>query len=115
MNKQIAKKWADALASNRFKKGGNALQSDDTYCCLGVLCKLAEDEGVRVFYSPENASCLAGSYLDSQPTVMQWAELDSKNGKYEDQGPDNTLALLNDTSETFAPVIKIIETQWEIL
>ena len=36
--------WAAALRSGRFKQGVGVLYnvSDDTYCCLGVACEIAE-------------------------------------------------------------------------
>lgn len=42
MDKDIAIKWATALRSNRYKQGYANLYNtkNDTYCCLGVLCKV---------------------------------------------------------------------------
>ena len=39
MTPELAKKWADALRSGRYKQGQRYLcdEDEDTYCCLGVL------------------------------------------------------------------------------
>lgn len=44
---ELKQKWLDALRSGKYKQGRKALHSDkyedgDRYCCLGVLCKVAD-------------------------------------------------------------------------
>lgn len=51
MNKDIARRWVEALRSGRFEqtKGALARKLDNGkvgYCCLGVLCELAVEENV---------------------------------------------------------------------
>lgn len=47
MRKEIALRWAEALRSEKYTQGRYALrQTDDAYCCLGVLCDLAAEAGV---------------------------------------------------------------------
>jgi len=51
MNLEIKKQWLEALRSGRYKQGQQALcrESDFgkyTYCCLGVLCDLAQTAGI---------------------------------------------------------------------
>ncbi len=40
--KQVIEKWCQALESGEFKQGKNSLcnEVEDSYCCLGVLCKI---------------------------------------------------------------------------
>jgi hypothetical protein len=46
MDAALKAKWIAALRSGEFKQGYTMLhnQKDDTYCCLGVLCKVAGAE-----------------------------------------------------------------------
>lgn len=37
MNKDIKKKWINALRSGKYKQGSGWLLEDNKYCCLGVL------------------------------------------------------------------------------
>ena len=46
MNKEVKKKWVDALRSGEYAQGRSSLRDHDEYCCLGVLCELAVKEGV---------------------------------------------------------------------
>lgn len=48
MRQDIKNRWVNALRSGKFKQGRKHLADVDsgTYCCLGVLCMLAEEEGV---------------------------------------------------------------------
>lgn len=42
MNPQYKEKWLKALRSGEYKQGGGYLQRDGKFCCLGVLCEIAE-------------------------------------------------------------------------
>lgn len=43
MDPVLKKKWVRALRSGRYKQGRNALRTHlGSYCCLGVLCKVAK-------------------------------------------------------------------------
>jgi hypothetical protein len=43
LNKKFKQKWLNALRSDKYKQGVNALHNttNNTYCCLGVACKVA--------------------------------------------------------------------------
>lgn len=43
MDAQLKAKWVEALRSGEFKQGQGKLHNpkEDSYCCLGVLCKLS--------------------------------------------------------------------------
>jgi hypothetical protein len=70
MNKKIAEKWAKALKSGKYKQGKHMLQEgDNSYCCLGVLCKIAPPELVKLTPS----GYVVGGDLNAQQAVMQWA------------------------------------------
>ena len=42
MNKELKEKWLTALRSGKYNQGRGRLYSiaDNSYCCLGVLCKI---------------------------------------------------------------------------
>lgn len=46
MNKDIKRRWIDALRSGDYYQTGGALKDATGYCCLGVLCDLARKEGI---------------------------------------------------------------------
>lgn len=49
MDKKMARKWSKALRSGKYKQGKHELYtpSKDSYCCLGVLCRInGENEEV---------------------------------------------------------------------
>lgn len=78
MNKDIKRRWVEALRSGKYKKTTGQLhvaQSTHSqpsgYCCLGVLTALAIEDGVEV---PADWPGLAG--LPSP--VKDWAGLDSR-------------------------------------
>jgi hypothetical protein len=39
--RSLKKKWVEALRSGEYQQGEGHLFKDDSYCCLGVLCKVA--------------------------------------------------------------------------
>jgi len=46
MNKEVVKKWVDALESGEYTQGKEYLNYHQRFCCLGVLCELALKEGI---------------------------------------------------------------------
>lgn len=40
MNKEVARKWVEALRSGEYEQTQLRLRRGDSYCCLGVLCDL---------------------------------------------------------------------------
>lgn len=46
INSDIKKKWVSALRSGKFKQGRHSLHRKGKYCAMGVLCKIAMEEGV---------------------------------------------------------------------
>ena len=58
MDAKLKAKWVKALRSGRYKQGEGYLKDGDTYCCLGVLCRV---QGV----DPELASA-TGTLSTSQ-------------------------------------------------
>jgi hypothetical protein len=79
MNKQIAKLWANALRSGRFKQGRGGLAKmvgdNPSYCCLGVLCELAIENGVKVEKRTDDyLICYDDDCTLLPQSVASWAE-----------------------------------------
>lgn len=46
MNPDLKARWVAALRSGKYKQGYGALRpTEDTYCCLGVLCDIYAPDG----------------------------------------------------------------------
>ena len=89
MNKEIKKLWVDALRGGEYKQGKLRLcnLSQDTYCCLGVLCDLAVKNGIiKPGIRTQDSSCGTvlqfGELLSTETLpneVMLWADLKRSN------------------------------------
>ena len=106
----VAKQWVEALRSGKIKQSQGHLAEGDGRCCLGVLCDLAIKAGVIPRYSP--SSC----FLPQE--VTDWAGLNGRDGSYERNGAQFTLAEDNDgnkhagiAGKTFAEIADIIESE----
>ena len=122
MKREVMEQWVQALRSGKWKKGESRLESwDGEYCCLGVLCWLAQADGVAVERTVERIVNLdadtiyyGGSCVHLPWSVMCWAGMGSGEGHY-GAGEEDTLAFFNDRQPTWAPVIDLIEEKWEDL
>ncbi len=121
MNKQIQKQWVKALRSGRYKQATESLLDDSggikLYCCLGVLCKLAEkakigkfkqdEHGDFRFFSKDGKEIAENENLPK--SVMKWAGLTDNFGFSYD---GKTLIDYNDTEDySFKQIADIIEKQ----
>lgn len=89
--KEFKKRWIAALESGEYKKGKERLQYRNTFCCLGVACKI---QGVEI------------------KTGQQWIEPNTKSIPeviWGFVGEAGELANINDECDTFAPVIEYIK------
>lgn len=119
MNPEIKAAWVKALRSGAYDQGMGSLKAGHpgsaAFCCLGVLCELAADAGVipkglrkedepnnRVYYFVGE-----DEFLPSE--VMQWANLDSNNGSFNDGFGDTCLTDLNDNGKSFSALAEIID------
>lgn len=98
MNPQVKELWTAALRSGRFNQGFYQLAADDSYCCLGVLCEIAVQEGVIDTATELNGEKRYGSqktYLPQQ--VVDWADLESRSPQVEVSEGSRSLSSLNDS------------------
>lgn len=118
MNKEIKKKWLDALKSGNYKRvSGNLVRYEEDrtdkpirgHCCLGVLCDLyAKDKGVNFFDVIDVVK--EGLLPDS---VVHWAEIDIEKENFIVRLYGGSLAERNDSAaiedKTYNVVISTIE------
>jgi hypothetical protein len=125
MNKRVKQKWVDALRSGKYVQGDGFLrqaESDggpDRFCCLGVLCEIAVDEGVIAKPKPPEDDYEGYLYARTADqflpkTVVKWANLSSSNPdvsySYENDEPlYDHLSSLNDEGRTFEQIANYIE------
>lgn len=121
MKSGIKDRWIKALESGKYKKGKSRLRvvadGEDRFCCLGVLCELAIEDGVELSLRTTtwegdygfDLSYLYDRNLGSLPdAVVEWAGMSDNYGQFFRSGR-TSLVNINDSSATFGPVIKAIE------
>lgn len=90
MNPKVKAKWLAALRSGEYKQGTGVLRTDytgeDKFCCLGVLCDLAVQEGVTTLtrtnggvYSYAQDGGGLGVTGTLPKVVREWAEVTTDN------------------------------------
>ena len=109
MNKDIKKKWIEALRSGEYKQAQHQLRDGDCFCCLGVLCDI---------HSRETGVEWDNGFYERNQThlpllVIIWAGLGSENVYLSD---NSCLTDYNDGSmfvdtKNFAEIADIIEAQ----
>lgn len=124
MDSEIKERWVAKLRSGGYTQGTGKLNSDGKYCCLGVLCEIAVEDGI-VIKTDAVTDTGTGRYISKVDTsdyevsvlpfaVKNWAGLPDTNPEVEffnaDGFPeDMTLAELNDSGKTFEEIANLIE------
>ena len=115
MKQDVKAQWLTALRSGEYAQGSQRLRrSDDTFCCLGVLCDLAVKAGVieEPVQEFNMGSYMYGSQQNSAflpDEVANWADVDRFGQKYDDPEAVRDLAKMNDDGETFEAIADVIE------
>jgi hypothetical protein len=122
MKKEIADKWVAALRSGKYQQGTGALNSNNRFCCLGVLCDIsgvgawsADFNGTFYIIPDDQFEDSSDIYLPHG--VMEWAEMDDAEGYVgfdTSPGPSH-LTGMNDSGMTFEEIADVIENNHEIL
>jgi len=115
MDPGIRAQWTAALRSGEYRQGQAVLRSiNDRFCCLGVLCDLAEKAGViRAHKTPDDwAYDGEDAYLPE--AVMDWAGITDTSPRvvnvHSTMEEDPTLTTLNDDDEwDFAQIADAID------
>lgn len=120
--KDIKAKWVEALRSGKYKQGAAALkrvwseenEENVEYCCLGVLCELAVEDGV--LGPAEQKDNSYSRYYNEERSelpdaVMVWADIPQANPVFEIDvhGTRRDAICLNDGGWTFEQIADIIE------
>jgi len=118
-----AQKWVEALRSGKYQQGRIQLVIQETewnkdagrfvptgeksFCCLGVLCEVAVQEGVIPSF--DEGQC----YLPEE--VQKWARLKTPQGMFKDKGEDSSVSdVLNDRDRvSFVEIANVIESEPE--
>lgn len=108
-------KWVDALRSGEYNQTTGTLQDDYGYCCLGVACKVALDNGVNVNTDEDNGN-ISGDELSDQKDVKSWLGLYDNQGRFETTPKQLYLTTLNDIEGLdFNEIADYIEKYSDIL
>ena len=123
VNEEIKRRWIAKLESGGYAQTANKLADDSGYCCLGVLCEVAVEDGVvfktipgdgeRFWYTSKlDSGDSEGAVLPE--AVVKWAGLKDTNPDVSyidaDGVEDNaTLAELNDNGHTFLEIAQLVE------
>lgn len=87
-NKERIQLWVDALRSGKYKQGRHALayelDNQKFFCCLGVACEVAIENGLEIEVTRQGESCRTCIFYDLSegllPTrVQKWFGLPSLN------------------------------------
>lgn len=121
MKRDIKDRWVAALRSKKFKQARGALRRNgwgegESFCCLGVLCELAREEGVVErardgYVDPFNEYDYASGVLPG--AVKRWAGIDTQKGYFGNDGYNRkSLAKINDDGNDFDVIANLIEQNY---
>lgn len=115
MNPEVKAKWLEALRSGEYKQGTGHLNRGRRYCCLGVLCEVAIQEGLNLSVTREgpreNVTAFYNNSAGLLPeAVVEWAGLTMTNPEFfTDDQESWSLASKNDSGATFEEIANLIE------
>ncbi len=118
MNPNIKTRWVERLRSGEYKQGQGYLHVGDKFCCLGVLCDMAVEEGIVTQGASASEKTFSygrhGEVATLPLEVTEWAslavnpiipEIDFKDGEEKVY----TLAAANDKGMSFNDIADLIE------
>lgn len=119
MNEEIKSRWIAKLESGDYDQTTGHLNVGSGYCCLGVLCEIAVEDGIVIKQATDDDTpALYTAKIDTSDynedivpiAVMKWAGLPSTNPDIDDEELDvnNNLAELNDNGMTFSEIANLI-------
>jgi hypothetical protein len=113
MNPEIRARWTAALRSGEYRQGRNYLRRNDRFCCLGVLCDLAEKAGVAIRdpHPAGDGSYTYGANCGTLPReVFLWAGLAESSPSIRLEDGTYDLTECNDEERwTFARIADAID------
>lgn len=115
-NREVIQHWVDALESGDYTQSTGQLQVSGGFCCLGVLCHLAEQEGL--VQSDGNGTYFSTfddtdeSLVDLPVIVSHWAGLRGSD-PVTNVGEGVTFAMLNDgEAYSFSQISDVIREMY---
>jgi hypothetical protein len=103
--KEVYKMWIKALRSGKYKQGRDVLNKSSEFCCLGVVCDLANKDGgpqwIKYLGDGYGRSFMGQSGILPDP-VREFLGLTEMAQNY--------LASLNDNGISFKQIADYIET-----
>lgn len=104
---EMQKAWVKGLRSGEYKQGKDWLQKGDEYCCLGVACRVLNDE-FKVPVETDHNGNIEYAELGPQPHVMESLGLRGQCGDNFDN--NDCLVVLNDRDDySFEQIADYIE------
>ena len=101
------KKVGVALRSGLYEQTVEALQDENGFCCLGVMCEIWEKEtGLKL--ARDKKGFIYGGDLNDQQGVREWVGLLHPDGSTKIM---ESLVHLNDEGHTFAAIADFIESE----
>jgi hypothetical protein len=81
MDAELKSKWVAALRSGEYRQGKYALRSGSSFCCLGVLCVLADVAPEQSTESPEDGNPYEWVNQTVGPAYEQLVTMNDAEGK----------------------------------
>lgn len=110
MNRKNIQKWVDALRSGNFRQGqGTLCTGGRYYCCLGVACEIAIENGVEISKRTDQFSNY--TYYNNEPStlpiiVRDWLGVDSHDPVVEGESLSNWNDVRGANFSTIADMIE---------
>ena len=115
MNKEIKAQWLTALRGGEYAQGWGQLRKGNEFCCLGVLCDLAEKAGVIESHEDEWNIHHYGDNGESSVlpyAVRQWVSLLHFDPEVRTGSGVLALSKVNDElNYSFYEIAELIEEQ----
>jgi len=115
------KLWIEDLRSGEYKQTSGTLENNKGFCCLGVGCKTAQKNGIKIYSYKDKfeiKSKIIGFSLRKQKSALKWLNLQNTFGEFRgNKFKDcDTLADLNDDENcSFNEIANFIENRWQDL
>lgn len=114
MYREVAEAWVSALRSGEYKQGKGALSRDGKYCCLGVLCEIAVNNGLDVeVESDDGYTYYDGNRAFLPGRVVKWSGMNNEFATAMVGVDRLDLVDMNDASESFETIADVIENHYE--
>lgn len=110
-----AKKWVEALRSDKFQQTKEKLYDGLAYCCLGVACEVYAKENGGSFEKDFSYDewFFDGDSCTLPDSVLHWLGIRTNAGSYDTFEDASLLADNDDGCKTFEEIADIIESEPE--